>query len=450
MIIFGIRQYAFKSNVYRQLMSLTILDLPEEILDSITGALLPLHGPHELLHVAHEYEPPIDLLHTRLACRRLYWLTSRWLSLRVHLELSRKTQGTQVNGIYFAHPEQAINTQVLHISGFLEAHKLAISFPRPIFFEMRNLRVLILQVSGPIFAAEVLPQLLSQPFLHTLILEGSEETTNESINWSHVRSPFSNLKRLGFGRIRDIGHITSLSPSVEALSIRPAARLDDILNRITFPWQSLRHLTLEDVLDFGKTCMALSESYQSVESNADDPKIETLLSGLMVNQNLTNTDAHTLLTTFCNQTLHSLLLGCVVKLDIPFLERVVSTFPKLREFALLKISAEAYISNVELNQYTTVLGRLRELQTLHLNCIRHHDSGDPWLRIQLDRILVPIATHCPKLVSLRFMHQGDGVSTLGAIIRNAEGEYKGHTYETFHDGCRFSPSVWNLGDHFFI
>lgn len=68
----------------------------------------------------------------------------------------------------------------------------------------------------------------------------------------------------------------------------------------------------------------------------------------MVTQNLTIADAHRLLTTFSGQPLRSLILGCVVNLDIHFMERVVTTFPKLHEFALLKISSESHVSTMKL------------------------------------------------------------------------------------------------------
>jgi hypothetical protein len=72
----------------------------------------------------------------------------------------------------------------------------------------------------------------------------------------------------------------------------------------------------------------------------------------MVTQNLTITDARRLLSTFCGQPLQTLIIGCVVNLDIQFLESVVATFPKLREFALQRISAESPVSTTELVRET--------------------------------------------------------------------------------------------------
>ncbi|KAF8531379.1 hypothetical protein JB92DRAFT_3138899 [Gautieria morchelliformis] len=426
-------------------MPLGILDLPEEIIDPIVGALLPEYDPNGPRLNTYAYEHLVDLLCCRLVCWSLFRPASRWLCRRVHLKLCRFNQHVRVTATPFTRPEYASNTRVLHISGRTgsDSHQVQ---PRlslagtPLFSGMRNLRILVIQLC-PTLVTEILPQLLSLPLLHTVVLEGSE-TTVDSINWSCIGGPFPNIKKLDFRRIRDIGPLISLAPSLEALSLNPSTRLDDVLSSIPFPWYTLRQLALERVLDIEKTCVALLESYQYLRDNVG---VCASLTELMVTQNLTITDARRLLSTFGGQPLQSLIIGCVVNLDIQFLESVVATFPKLHEFALLRISAESDLSTItELDHYATVLGQLRELQVLHLNWIRHHDDDHLRFRILLDSILIPIVFHCRKLTQIRFMHQGDGISTIANITRDNRGQYKGHVFETLKDRCCLATSAWHV------
>jgi hypothetical protein len=246
-------------------MPLGILDLPEEIIDPIIGSLLPEHDPNGPRLNTYAYEHPVDLICCRLVCRSLFRPASRWLSRRVNLKLYRFNQHVRVTATPFTRPEYASNTRILHISGrtesdFYQAQPRLSHVGTPLFAGMRNLRILVIQLC-PTLVTEILPQLLSLPLLHTVVLEGSEATV-DSKNWSCIGGPFPNIRKLDFRRIRNIGPLISLAPSLEALCLNPSTRLDDVLNSIPFPWYTLRQLALERVLDIEKTCVALMESYQ--------------------------------------------------------------------------------------------------------------------------------------------------------------------------------------------
>lgn len=242
-------------------MSLSILDLPEEILDPIIGALLPEYDPNTGVH-----EYPVDLLSCRLACRRFFWPASRWLCRRVRLKLCCFNQHVRLIAAPFICPEHASNTHVLHIASSPTKCGPYVDQPypspakSPLFSQMRNLRILIVQLC-PTLVRDILPHLLSLPMLHTVVLEGSE-TTVGSTDWSWIGGPFSNIKKLDFRRTSNIGPLISLSPSLEELTVRPSTELYEVLGSITIPWHTLRQLTLEAVLEFEKTCVALMESYQ--------------------------------------------------------------------------------------------------------------------------------------------------------------------------------------------
>jgi len=81
---------------------------------------------------------------------------------------------------------------------------------------MVNLQVLILKFC-PFIAAETLPQLLSQPHLHTVVLEGLQ-TVLQEMDRSHVGTPLLNIRRLHLGY--NMGSVISLLPRLDKLSVR--------------------------------------------------------------------------------------------------------------------------------------------------------------------------------------------------------------------------------------
>lgn len=68
----------------------------------------------------------------------------------------------------------------------------------------------------------------------------------------------------------------------------------------------------------------------------------------MVAHNLTVMDVYRLLETFEGHHLRTLLLGCIVNLDVMLLAYICAIFPDLVEFSLLCPATEWTLSNSEL------------------------------------------------------------------------------------------------------
>lgn len=236
-------------------MSIGILNLPEELLDVILGCLLPRLNPYLQLDHNIRYRLPKDLLQCRLTCRTLYRIASPWLCRRFDLletyspsvdcfEKKRKQFLAKVT-FFSTREENAGAVRLLHldrrhIPEFQEIFSPLFTTQPQFFSCMSNLQILVLKYCriSDICGAVVFAQILKQPKLHTVVLQGVD-----GMDWSCVRDPLFNLKNMDIGYMFSTGAPLSLAPCLETLSLR-SCELENPHESTSIPWGTMRQLRI--------------------------------------------------------------------------------------------------------------------------------------------------------------------------------------------------------------
>ncbi|KAF8527193.1 hypothetical protein BU17DRAFT_61812 [Hysterangium stoloniferum] len=433
-------------------MPTSLLDLPEEILEAC-GGYVALDNPHfyvfdgssDIFDTEVVFCPPRDILHFRLACRKLRRICEPriWAAINLNYDDREPGRANRVAGWRYYTTENKSN-YIRHVRALSIAYyhmdkvqeqdvEVEVLSLLPLVTQAKNLRLLRVYIpdvsKSPDMDADcnkIVNALLRQPLLHTVIIR-------DTFPLQLLPLAPTNILNLRINNYHAFFSLLPFTPHLQALAIPgsnyPLSFPSSISLSILLPWGTLRELEIYDgfadivnnLLDQLKT---EHQCWKNIYQDRHAPLKEVSFYGAVVG----STQIAQFLQIFEGIPLTTLYLESLNFIDDVVLSDLVDTFPKLQRLIILSEDL-----NMEwdftLEELVRRFSNLQDLEYLgwdyssfltDLTSVRETANEEDGMRMT-SRAIVPImALACPRLQVVE--HFYPEFSHIFSIKRDNEGD----------------------------